>query len=69
MRSTSRIFAIVCVVVWILFGFTAMEGNLGIGPTEFFFLSFLNLGPFLMAILLSRPTITREVMAIARFLG
>ncbi len=69
MRSTSRIFAIVCVVVWILFGFTAMEGNLGIGPAEFFLLSFLNLGPFLMAVILSRPTVTREALAIALFLG
>jgi serine/threonine protein kinase len=69
MRSASRIFAIGCVVAWILLGFTAMQGSLGIGPTEYSLVSFLSLGPFLMAVLLSRPTITREVMAIALFLG
>ncbi len=69
MRSTSRIFAIVCVVVWILIGLNAMDGNLGIGLAEYFLLSFLNLGPFLMAVFLSRPTIGREALAIALFLG
>jgi serine/threonine protein kinase len=69
LRSTSRVFAIVCIIGWILFGVTAMEGHLGIGSAEFFILSFLNLGPFLMAVLLSRPTISREVLAIALFLG
>ncbi len=69
MRSTSRIFAFACVIVWMLLGFNAMDGWLGIGRAEFFILSFLNIGPFLMAIILSRRTVAREVLAIALFLG
>ena len=70
MRVISRLvlmligFAVVCIVT------IQQLPGVAIGPGEFTVIAaIVGIGPFIMAVILSRPSVTREVMAVALFLG
>jgi serine/threonine protein kinase len=70
MRVGSRILLIlIAAVVVFIFGATQLL-NVAIGTAELTFAGMIfGIGPFIMAVILSRPAVTREVMAVALFLG